>query len=563
MPSKSEAKDSDQELEEEIVIPTHQPSGFAKFVFVLLFSGLVVSLSFIFISLHGTDRGEVDIFNGHSEEIEIPHDEHDFHDHDDHDPEVHDPDIHDHDEEASEEESLQETFADYFPSIGSILSFNDEHSKEPVEESISDNVEEGQLPDEQLSELPVPSPTDEYVSSANQDSIDNDAADTEQSTETPVSSEMYPDALEEPESFSFQSDISHDEVPSEQDYEISPEPEVDEQDDDEISENVVEYSDSSTYVTEAEPPESVTESYASSVVEDILPTTSAAEEEEEQIFDQDDADSDDFNEAPSENTVEEEVVYYEKESITNDEDFKIREQLDDLDEILKKSPERALRKCDELLQSQKQSPRLHYVKAQALDKLAETQRSNKLLEEAIAQYQGVMSLKNVPEELYLLAGKRAADRMRFRGFLGRSVKLLSEMAEKYPQNTDIRNLLAVGYLMIGQNKEAKRVLSELTEQKQSSFQKTTIAQFSSQYSKNSFQVRNPIPLKIRRVWGLLHVKSYVVVKRPPVGVAWKFGEGVPARVSSSSSDRGSKLRGPSQNSPRVASKRDINITKLN
>ncbi|GBN62128.1 hypothetical protein AVEN_188457-1 [Araneus ventricosus] len=39
------------------------------------------------------------------------------------------------------------------------------------------------------------------------------------------------------------------------------------------------------------------------------------------------------------------------------------------------------------------------------------------------------------------------------------------------------------------------------------------------------QVRNPIPLKIRRVWGLLHAKSYVVAKRPPVGVAWKFGEG--------------------------------------
>ncbi|GBN41661.1 hypothetical protein AVEN_118155-1 [Araneus ventricosus] len=33
----------------------------------------------------------------------------------------------------------------------------------------------------------------------------------------------------------------------------------------------------------------------------------------------------------------------------------------------------------------------------------------------------------------------------------------------------------------------------------------------------------------------------------------KFGEGAPAQVSSSSSDRGSKLRGPSQNIPRVAS----------
>ncbi|GBN89144.1 hypothetical protein AVEN_182994-1 [Araneus ventricosus] len=73
-------------------------------------------------------------------------------------------------------------------------------------------------------------------------------------------------------------------------------------------------------------------------------------------------------------------------------------------------------------------------------------------------------------------------------------------------------------------------------------------------SAGGLQVRNPIPLKIRRAWGLLHAKSYVVAKRPPVGVAWKFGEGVPAQVSSSSSDRGSELRGPSQNSPRVASK---------
>ncbi|GBL85662.1 hypothetical protein AVEN_193122-1 [Araneus ventricosus] len=38
--------------------------------------------------------------------------------------------------------------------------------------------------------------------------------------------------------------------------------------------------------------------------------------------------------------------------------------------------------------------------------------------------------------------------------------------------------------------------------------------------------------------------------------------GVPAQVSSSSA-RGSKLRGPSQNSPLAASKRDVTITKLN
>ncbi|GBO38926.1 hypothetical protein AVEN_240257-1 [Araneus ventricosus] len=58
------------------------------------------------------------------------------------------------------------------------------------------------------------------------------------------------------------------------------------------------------------------------------------------------------------------------------------------------------------------------------------------------------------------------------------------------------------------------------------------------------------------------VVSYVVAKRSSAGVVQKFGEEVPAQVSSSSSDRGSKLRGLSQNSSRVASKRDVNITKL-
>nr|GBN69868.1 hypothetical protein AVEN_261974-1 [Araneus ventricosus]GBN69877.1 hypothetical protein AVEN_23279-1 [Araneus ventricosus]GBN69939.1 hypothetical protein AVEN_217920-1 [Araneus ventricosus] len=59
----------------------------------------------------------------------------------------------------------------------------------------------------------------------------------------------------------------------------------------------------------------------------------------------------------------------------------------------------------------------------------------------------------------------------------------------------------------------------------------------------------------------LYVKPCVVTKRPPSGVVRKFREGVPAQISSASSDRSSKLRGPSQNRPRVASERDVNISK--
>ncbi|GBM56715.1 hypothetical protein AVEN_224761-1 [Araneus ventricosus] len=40
----------------------------------------------------------------------------------------------------------------------------------------------------------------------------------------------------------------------------------------------------------------------------------------------------------------------------------------------------------------------------------------------------------------------------------------------------------------------------------------------STYGAGGFQARNPIPLKIRRVLGMR-------AKRPPIGVAWKFGEG--------------------------------------
>ncbi|GBM20526.1 Uncharacterized protein ZK1073.1 [Araneus ventricosus] len=51
-------------------------------------------------------------------------------------------------------------------------------------------------------------------------------------------------------------------------------------------------------------------------------------------------------------------------------------------------------------------------------------------------------------------------------------------------------------------------------------------------------------------------------KSPPAGAVRKFGEGVPAQASSSPSCRGSKLRGPSQNRFRIASKQDVNVTKF-
>ncbi|GBO32250.1 hypothetical protein AVEN_273488-1 [Araneus ventricosus] len=74
-----------------------------------------------------------------------------------------------------------------------------------------------------------------------------------------------------------------------------------------------------------------------------------------------------------------------------------------------------------------------------------------------------------------------------------------------------------------------------------------------------FQVRNPIPLCMWACCTLNHTQWPKVLS-----LVWRgsLERVVPVQVSSSSSDRGSKLRGPSQNSPRVASKQDVNITKV-
>ncbi|GBN01537.1 hypothetical protein AVEN_49590-1, partial [Araneus ventricosus] len=62
------------------------------------------------------------------------------------------------------------------------------------------------------------------------------------------------------------------------------------------------------------------------------------------------------------------------------------------------------------------------------------------------------------------------------------------------------------------------------------------------------------------VWDWCTLNHMQEAKRPATGVVRKFGEGVPAQVSS---DRGSKLRDPSQYSPCVVPKRNVNVTKPN
>ncbi|GBL80835.1 hypothetical protein AVEN_26261-1 [Araneus ventricosus] len=71
-------------------------------------------------------------------------------------------------------------------------------------------------------------------------------------------------------------------------------------------------------------------------------------------------------------------------------------------------------------------------------------------------------------------------------------------------------------------------------------------------SNRTVQGSKPDSTEYQSCIGPVARQSYEGVKRPPTGVVRSLERGVPAQASSSLSDRGSKLRGPSQNSPRVA-----------
>ena len=71
---------------------------------------------------------------------------------------------------------------------------------------------------------------------------------------------------------------------------------------------------------------------------------------------------------------------------------------------------------ERILERDPADPVALYGRAQSLDQLAETERSNARLEQAIFAYRAVIDLEQkVSDQLYRLAAQRCIDRMRFRG----------------------------------------------------------------------------------------------------------------------------------------------------
>ncbi|XP_064105864.1 aspartyl/asparaginyl beta-hydroxylase-like isoform X4 [Macrobrachium nipponense] len=173
------------------------------------------------------------------------------------------------------------------------------------------------------------------------------------------------------------------------------------------------------------------------------------------------------SETPIEGTADAKSMYG-KADITSNVDYEIREELDAAEKVISKNLREALTTFGSILQNNPKSARALYGRALCLDRLAEEERSNSKLEQAIVTYRGVIDLADedpslVPLPLLRLAAEKCLDRMRFRGFFGKAVRVQQRLLQRFPDDLALRNQMGVTYLLMHQPSAAKEVFEAILE----------------------------------------------------------------------------------------------------
>lgn len=103
-----------------------------------------------------------------------------------------------------------------------------------------------------------------------------------------------------------------------------------------------------------------------------------------------------------------------------------------------------------------------------MDRLADVERSNSKLEQAITTYRAVLDLADedpalVPLPLLRMAAEKCIDRMRFRGFHGKAVRVQQRLLQRFPDDLALRNQMGVTFLLMNQPTAAKEVFETVLE----------------------------------------------------------------------------------------------------
>ncbi|XP_054840887.1 aspartyl/asparaginyl beta-hydroxylase isoform X2 [Eublepharis macularius] len=213
---------------------------------------------------------------------------------------------------------------------------------------------------------------------------------------------------------------------------------------------------------EADAPDSITEHTVSDEREHEKDHASGQPRETEVPLDAEGHSKDDLVGQGEKKPQLKEKAKKKKPKLFNKFDKGIKAEIEAAEKLRKKGKaEDALKAFETLVNKYPQSPRARYGKAQSEDDLAEKMRSNEILQRSISTYGEVASLPNVSDDLVKLTLKRRADRQQFLGRMRGSLVTLQKLVSLFPNDTSFKNSLGVGYLLIGDNSNAKRVYEEV------------------------------------------------------------------------------------------------------
>jgi len=123
------------------------------------------------------------------------------------------------------------------------------------------------------------------------------------------------------------------------------------------------------------------------------------------------------------------------------------------------SPLETLARMELILEATPDNSAALYTRARSLDMLADREKSNARLEQSIFAYRAILDLENnIDDHLYRRAALRCIDRMQFRGFHSKAIRIQQRLIARFPDECHLQNQLAVGFLLINQPESARTIL---------------------------------------------------------------------------------------------------------
>ncbi|KAH8370629.1 hypothetical protein KR093_004381 [Drosophila rubida] len=131
-------------------------------------------------------------------------------------------------------------------------------------------------------------------------------------------------------------------------------------------------------------------------------------------------------------------------------------------EMINENPAKALGAFNKLTHTYAHEPLAHLRRAQALEQLADKQRSNRLLHESIKSYKRYLAFDELiaNESEFRAAGERCIEHLRFLGYLQQTVAIHELLIERYPEESVLRNQLSLSYLMANNFVRLQQVAAE-------------------------------------------------------------------------------------------------------